>query len=539
MVCIQIRLCAHPFRSTLLHLAVLAVLGPGLSSAPLQHSEGFSTIEKKDLEAHLVQLASPELEGRDTPSAGLSRAAEYLSSQLQSVGFKPLVGESFLWEYEQSLTANRSSLWVPIPERCSLTFGPTGEKPEELSYGADFVPVAGTHGVAEGEPIFLGYGIDSKREPYNDLKGREYQGKIAVILEGEPRHRRLFEGREITREANLYAKVRELEERKVLGVLCVRRKPEKPKKKSKYKYEGEPLPISFRHSWAWFIGLEPVVIREMAIPVLEITPAAAQRILGVDVLELAEEIDSRGKPLRHLAEGRHVKMSAESKPGPVAVNNVIALLPGSDPELSQEYVILGAHYDHLGIDSLGRMGPGADDNGSGTATVLEVSMAMAAAKPKRSIIAAFFAGEEDGLFGSKAFCDNLPVEGSSVVAMLNMDMLGRGEVDEVLALGTQQNPDLEKVLIRAKKLKSTRIKKVVTNRGQDLFQRSDHYWFHKIGIPSLFFYEGWPESNNPDYHTWNDTIDKLDFEKITRSARLIYNTAWLLANDEERPSAPR
>ena len=170
---------------------------------------------------------------------------------------------------------------------------------------------------------------------------------------------------------------------------------------------------------------------------------------------------------------------------------------------------------------------------------LQIGIGLLTLALSLSLIAAFFAGEEDGLYGSKAFCDNLPVDASSVVAMLNMDMLGRGEVDEVLALGTQQNPDLEKVLKRAKKLKSTRIKKVVTNRGQDLFQRSDHYWFHKIGIPSLFFYEGWPESDNPDYHTWNDTIDKLDFEKITRSARLIYNTAWLLANDEERPSEPR
>ena len=118
-------------------------------------------------------------------------------------------------------------------------------------------------------------------------------------------------------------------------------------------------------------------------------------------------------------------------------------------------------------------------------------------------------------------------------------MLGVGKRDEVLLLGIDHNPALEEVIDRAQQLAPTKLKKVVTNRGQDLFERSDHDSFHQIKVPALFFYEGWPESENPDYHTYRDTIEKLSLEKTARITRLVFNTAWLIATDDERPPAPR
>jgi Zn-dependent M28 family amino/carboxypeptidase len=218
---------------------------------------------------------------------------------------------------------------------------------------------------------------------------------------------------------------------------------------------------------------------------------------------------------------------------------VVGILKGSDPALAQEYVVVGAHYDHVGVDPRGRIGFGADDNASGTAAMLEVVGALAAAGPRRSILACAFAAEEDGLIGSKALCDDLPVPRDSIVAMLNMDMVGRGEVDEVAVLGVPENPSFEKLLARANKLHATRIKSIVTGQGQDLFERSDHHSFHAIGIPVLFFFEGLPISKNDDYHTWRDTIDLVDLDKSARTARLVFNTAWLLADDEQRPPAPK
>src|SRR6185436_6770984 len=133
-----------------------------------------------------------------------------------------------------------------------------------------------------------------------------------------------------------------------------------------------------------------------------------------------------------------------------------------------------------------------------------------------------FAAEEDGLLGSQALCENLPVPKEQIVAMINMDMVGRGKTDEVAVLGIVQNPDLEKLLQRALRMSRTGVKNIVMREGEDLFQRSDHYSFHKLGLPVLFFFEGLPISNNPDYHTWRDSADKLDYDKMARTARLVF-----------------
>jgi Zn-dependent M28 family amino/carboxypeptidase len=170
--------------------------------------------------------------------------------------------------------------------------------------------------------------------------------------------------------------------------------------------------------------------------------------------------------------------------------------------------------------------------------MLEVVTALAQAGPRRSILACAFAAEEDGLLGSQALCEHLPVPKASLVAMLNLDMVGRGEAGEVAVLGLLENPKLEDVLERAKKLQPTKIKSIVMRQGQDLFARSDHYSFHRIGVPVLFFFEGLPIDKNPDYHTWRDTIDLVDVDKVGRTARLVFNTAWLLADDDERPPKP-
>ncbi|NOT31030.1 MAG: M20/M25/M40 family metallo-hydrolase [Planctomycetes bacterium] len=208
------------------------------------------------------------------------------------------------------------------------------------------------------------------------------------------------------------------------------------------------------------------------------------------------------------------------------------------PPLASEYLVIGAHYDHIGVDAWGRIGCGADDNGSGSAGLLELAEAMALAKPKRSILVAWFSAEEVGLDGSKAFCENPPVAMSSIAAMLNVDMIGRLEEDEVYVIGSHVNKGFEDVLKAAKKLKPTQIKKVFTDKGVQFWTRSDHFNFHEKGVPALFFFEGAIEADNPDYHVFTDTVDKLSTTKMARITRFMFNTAWLIANEPERPPAP-
>lgn len=184
------------------------------------------------------------------------------------------------------------------------------------------------------------------------------------------------------------------------------------------------------------------------------------------------------------------------------------------------------------------MGAGADDNASGVSALLQVAEAFSVTPPRRSVIVCFFGSEEDGLHGSKAVAQNLPVPKEAVVAMVNLDMIGRGDAKEVAVLGLRQNPKLEDVLDRAKRLSKTGITKLVTGQGEELFARSDQYSFHEVGLPVLFFFEGLPISRNEDYHTWRDVPELVDAKKIRNTARLAYNTAWLLANDDDRPPPP-
>jgi Zn-dependent M28 family amino/carboxypeptidase len=250
-------------------------------------------------------------------------------------------------------------------------------------------------------------------------------------------------------------------------------------------------------------------------------------------------MDQNARPNKLSWKGRQVLLRSKCEPAEVELDNVVAWLPGSDAKLAEEVLVIGAHYDHIGVDARGRIGFGADDNASGSAGLVEIAQALAQAHPRRSILACSFSGEEDGLLGSQALAARLPVEKSRIVAMVNMDMIGRGDKDEVAVLGIVQNPALEKVLERARKLAPSGVGKLVLRQGEELFQRSDHYSFHQLGLPVLFFFEGLPIERNPDYHTWRDTIDKLDLEKMRRTSVLVYETAWILANDDERPPRSR
>jgi Zn-dependent M28 family amino/carboxypeptidase len=254
-----------------------------------------------------------------------------------------------------------------------------------------------------------------------------------------------------------------------------------------------------------------------------------------------------GFPLPGVQAKVHAAVTRETRTG----NNVVAYLPATTPAASgpKPWLALGAHYDHLGRgdsglslaskDEAGRIHGGADDNASGTAALLEVVEALALAKPRRTVLACAFAAEEDGMLGSKALCDSPPVPRDKLVAMLNMDMLGRGDPSDVVVFGLVQNPAFDKLLERAKKLAKTGIKTITPGKDEDLFKRSDHFSFHQIGVPEMFFFEHMPLDDNHDYHTWRDTLDQLDFDKLTRTARLVFNSTWLIANDDERPPKPR
>jgi len=547
----------------LLPCALSSSLQPGAGDP----AKGLATIDEDEVSQHVHYFASPTLEGRDSPSRGLMLAARYVCEAFAAAGLEAagdsvecwgegawalpgLEGESeppawatppsgsgtYLRPFHATSIRGMDRLAIPVPEQCRLELLVGSEDPVPFSYGEDFVPLPGFTGAASGELAWVGFGIKSRKERYDSLAGLDLKGKVALLLEGEPRHRRAFEGAEVTADASVWNKLVALRAAKAAGAIVVRRPPPRPKW---MRADPDPPPLGFRYTWAAWNRPSSDRRRGAGVPAIEISPECAEALLGKDALALAQRLDKSAKPSKVRVRGRRVSFEAVTAAKPFSLPNVVGILPGADPALAAEVVVVGAHLDHIGVGVRGRVGYGADDNASGSACLVELAEALAVARPKRTVLFAAFAGEEDGLLGSAELVRTPPLPLASMVAMVNIDMVGRGDRREVHCLGHRQNPGMEKVVTRARKLARTGIRSVEYCNDAALFRRSDHYSFHRVGIPTIFFFEDYPLEKNSDYHTWRDTPEGVDMEKVTGVARLVFNTAWILADDSERLAAPR
>ena len=541
----------HPAMRRPLHLlSCLAVCAATLGPQEPDGKAGFATITKDEIAERLGVIAGPDMEGRDSPSDGQTRAAAYLVQRFREFGLEPAAdSREVMGRHGQDGPDSESEggtyyrpfgreLPAPDPGGCSLGLIEKGELTREFELGRDFQPIHRAGGSVRGELLFGGFAIDSSKYKYNDLKGQRPKGKVVLFFEGEPRHPKKFEGPEATASASLWNQLAVLQEAGAAGALVVQRRPE----------GGDPEAengLDFRTTWAMWQGVRNERQPSKSLPALHISMECASALLGTDAEKLAAKMDRSAKPQKVKLKGREVSFDSTTKRATVRLDNLVGVLRGTDPELREEYVLLGAHYDHIGYGPRTRIGYGANDNGSGVTAMLEVAQALAASPPRRSVIFASFTAEEDGLFGSKALAEDLPVPREQLVAMVNLDQIGFGADDEVSALGTSKNPEFQKLLTRARKLHKTGVKKVHMGKRKELggdirlFERSDHYSFHAIDVPTLFFFEGLPLSDNKDYHTWRDTVEGVDLDKVTATARLVFNTVWILANDDDRPPPPR
>lgn len=396
--------------------------------------------------------------------------------------------------------------------------------------GRDYVPMLEFDGQASGELAFLGYGIRDKRERFDELDGLPLDGKVGLLFHGEPAHKKKFDGPEVSPAGSIWDKLEELREAKLRGLIVVRR-PHAVER-------DEPSELGYRYSVALWQGepFQPIPGRTRRLPILEVSAPAASRLAGRDVLEWIESVDRRMRPQSQVLEGRRVHFTSSTTWSDAEVHNVIGFVRGRDPQLAHEIVVVGAHHAHVGVDPRGRIGLGADDNASGTSAVLELAQAFAQSPPRRSVMLVTFAAEEDGLVGNKTLCERLPVPREDIVAMINLDMVGRGQRDEAAVMGAGETPGFDELLVSAQRLAKTGVRKleVPDDERNGLFKRSDHYSFNEIGVPTLFFFEGLPITRNADYHTWRDVPDEIDFDKVERTAKLAFNTAWLLAEEDQR-----
>jgi Zn-dependent M28 family amino/carboxypeptidase len=247
----------------------------------------------------------------------------------------------------------------------------------------------------------------------------------------------------------------------------------------------------------------------------------------------AEYIAGKLKEWKLLPAGPSGAWFQPFKVGGKPARNVLGVVLGSDPALRKEYVLIGAHYDHIGKKGRGKdpINNGADDNASGTAAALEIARALAASpvKPARSVLFGFWSAEEKGLVGSKHFTGSPTVDLKSIVACLNLDMVGRNDEDSIDIEGTGCSPDLRALFDRVNERK---LFGRINYEVQEVKSDTDHYWFYKSGIPAVEFFSGY----HADYHEPGDEAEKITKGKLDKIGRFVAIAAWELAQAKTRPA---
>lgn len=423
--------------------------------------------------AHVRYLADDRLEGREVGSEGARCAADYLASRFRDLGLQP--------------AGTEGNYFQAFPIRKGAELGPENSfaiGSRSLGTGTDWVPFGfSASGDVEGALVFAGYGLSSPGNPEDRYARLDISGRVVVLEWGDP-------------DAEHGMSLR-----------------------------GDPhfkATVAAGRDASGMILLAP---DGMELPELDGETRNMLRIPAVIVSgDLAESIRTAA------ADGETVRIQTDVRETRVDARNVVALLPGADPTLGDEFVIVGAHYDHLGFGGDGSLEPdgreihnGADDNASGTAAVLEVARALSQGpRPDRSILFIAFTGEEKGLWGSGHFVDQPTIELASTVAMLNLDMVGRvvdGELT-VFGFGTAAGWDAAVDDANAELADPLRIAK-----SPDGYGPSDHASFYGAGVPVLHLFS----NTHADYHRPSDDWPKINGEGLEQVTALTVGIARRLA----------
>lgn len=512
-------------------------------------------ITAAQLKDYLYYVASDEMGGRDTPSVGLDLTAKFIGTMLSRWGFKP-AGDN--GTFYQKMEMHRDSVNV-----ASTTAALGGQN---LVYGTDFFanPFAGT--IANAPIVFGGEGwlVKSKGiEPYKNL---DVRGKVVVVYSNNlPRGikpQEIFAGGrrgEDWADPMTYAK-----QNGAVGVISIAT-PDTEKRWEIIR------PLRERGG---YVVDKLAETNDKPLPTLYISRKTAEKLLEGESNDFAKinEIFNSPAPLPvfNLSAAKTASVTVLVNAEKAATQNVAAIWEGSDASLKNEMVAIGAHYDHVGTNPNVRgddkIWNGADDDGSGTVAVLAIAEALAKApkRPKRSVLLVWHAGEEKGLWGSEYFNKFPTVDIKSVVAQLNIDMIGRskkpgyqapcdlnlkpgekpcnGELsgeNEIYVIGSEM---MSSTLGAITKRTNDDYLKLAYNYKYDdpkdpnrFFFRSDHFNYALNDIPIVFWFDGVHE----DYHGAGDSADKIDYAKMEKVTRTIFLTLWEVSDLKERPKVDR
>ncbi len=475
---------------------------------------------------HLSILASDEFEGRETGKPGAEKAAKYIANEFKALGLLPGVKGSYFLD-------------VPIVEP-SFTVSALTVNGKSYTIGTDFSATGntGVKTLTTANFVFIGYGIGA--DTYDDLKNTDITGKVVLYINaGEPVNNGIFKVTGTDKTSNWSTdrsrRIQFIQSKKPALILAV-----------------NPAGGAVRRSNGARMTLKNETI---SAPVYTITPVIANDLLkptGKTITQLKSEIDQSGMPQTQVIK-IDFSTSYSGTEKPVKAVDVVGILPGRDPRLKKEYLVVSAHYDHIGMLPEGTKGDriynGADDDGSGTTAMLEIARAFSRAKkagkgPRRSILFLGNVGEEKGLLGSEYYGEHPVVPMANTIADLNIDMIGRvgeeyvGKADSANTVYVIGSSMLSSELHEAgEKANNTYTKLKLDYKYDDpndpnrFYYRSDHYNFAKHNVPIIFYFNG----VHTDYHGLGDEVSKINFPLLAKRAQLVYFTAWDLANAAKRP----
>lgn len=438
-------------------------------------STGGVSLSVDNVRAHVAYLASDEVEGRMTGSAGERLAGDYIARKFREYGVLPGgSGGTFFQDVQVSFGSKpgpASRLMITLSNGTAIV-GAAGVDFNPIFNSAEKAPVS-------GDVVYVGEGIVGENR--DDYAGIDATGKIVVVMNSADQ-----------RQFGIRYKGDTAKSKGAAGIIVVGSAWDK----------GRPLPI---------ISRSKSLARESGMVGAYITPTFFEKVSGLKYAEARTQALA-GRAMPNFARGLKATVETEIVGNQVVGRNVIGLIPGNDPVLKNQFVVFGAHYDHLGYGEVGardgteRIHPGADDNGSGTAGLIELARYFATTKSnRRSVLIQLYTAEELGLRGSAHWVKNPTVDSKAINYMLNFDMIGNLTNDSLQLDGFNTSPDWAPLVDKSK----TTLK-IQRNGGPR--PDSDHYSFAASGVPVLFFHTGLHER----YHTDRDFPDKVNYEGTIR-----------------------
>ncbi|MEY2950882.1 MAG: hypothetical protein RLZZ248_2083 [Bacteroidota bacterium] len=495
-----------------------------IESSVKEVEEFMSTINQEDLKQHLYTLASDDYEGRETTERGQKMAADYIAKHFYHLGLTgPVPNQPNPYFQPIEFKARK------IKSATIRSINTSLQAPQDF-FGMGYFSAE----LPETPLIFAGYGLQT--DQFTDVTAEEIKGKGLVLIDGVPRDN---DGNPLVEKApSLWQRIRRLSEQGAAFVIVTYPSIEEFDSKSQL--------------WRGFVSKPNLMLaseesRSGSMPIFMMNPDKVALLMGVESKNFFKTLEKKAKkgtsPANSFATVP-VKISAELEERKAFSENVLGFMEGGD--LKDEILVITSHYDHVGIIN-GEIHNGADDDGSGTVGVLEIAEAFSKAKaagftPRRSILFMTVTGEEKGLFGSAYYADHPVFPMESTITNLNIDMIGRIDPEReakdpyVYIIGSNMlSTDLHQI---HEKVSSTFAKGLTMDYKynskddpQRFYYRSDHYNFAKNNIPVIFYFNGTHE----DYHQPTDTPDKIQYELLESRAKLVFATAWELANRNEKP----